>query len=218
MCRQFFKQRLKSIFNRGYRWFKSNRTYCVLFLFAIGYITVAARMFKGGNDAIIAGLGLLAGYVLTHVLEVERKRSTNKLNHYLDLVRGLRIFIMEEDLRKSGKLQDLRDRFQDAYFSSTILISADAYRKFRTMADAFKKFLECKTEEERNTTKSDFMNKQSALINALRKEFLSDDNIDFQTFDFRIGPIDAESFSSSSIPLYSPDETRIHHTLPIQDK
>lgn len=132
--------------------------------------------------AISTGLVVIFGYFATHYLAISRDQKEKKFQLCLELIKKLRFFILEEHLKKEEAQQSkLRDELQDAYFAFSLLISATSYDSLVKMMGAFGEMLKEPSKLE------EFKKAQSHFINSLRKEFFIDKEIQFETYDFRIG-------------------------------
>jgi len=134
----------------------------------------------------MTGLGIIFGYFITHYLEIIRKRQEKKFDQYCELLKALRIFIAETDLEENER-KKLANKFQDAYFGSTIFISRKVYQKLKEVAKLYSKFQKTKNEstEKQGTTLAEFREAQSSFINCLRKEFFHGRGLDFLGYDIR---------------------------------
>ena len=131
----------------------------------------------------MTGIAIIFGYFLTHYLEIIRKQKENKFNQYYKLLKALRIFIKETDLEESQR-KELVDKFQNAYFGSTILISRNAHEKIKKVAALYNIF-QGSSESTREENLNEFRKAQSDFINCLRKEFFHDKELDFLGYDIK---------------------------------
>lgn len=130
--------------------------------------------------AISTGLVVMFGYFATDQFIFARKQKEKKFEQCLELVKKLRFFILEENIKGENQQFKMRDELQDAYFAFSLLTSAKSYKALSEMMEVFKSLLDdpsqlCK-----------FKNAQSNFVNELRKEFFIDKDINFETYDFRL--------------------------------
>ncbi len=141
--------------------------------------------------AIITSSVVMFGYFATHYLTITRQQKEKKLEQCLELIKKIRFFILEENIKGEPQQSTMRDELQDAYFAFSLLTSAESYQALSEMMDAFKALLIdpsqlCK-----------FKKAQSNFVNKLRKEFFVDKEINFETYDFRL-QLKKESKTSGS--------------------
>ena len=132
----------------------------------------------------MTGLGIIFGYFITHYLEIIRKRQEKKFDQYCELLKALRLFIAETNLDENER-KDLANKFQHAYFGSTISITRNAYEKLKEVARLYSEYQKTKTkpQNEENDALNKFRKAQSNFINCLRKEFFHDRELDFLGYD-----------------------------------
>lgn len=155
------------------------------FLIMFGLEYGAYRIFGEKDNvpvlaAISTGLVVMFGYFATHYLTIARKQKERKFDQCLELVKKIRFFILEENIKGEDQQFKMRDELQDAYFAFSLLTSGKSYKALSEMMEAFKSLLGdssqlCK-----------FKKAQSSFVNELRKEFFIDKEIDFETYDFRL--------------------------------
>lgn len=129
--------------------------------------------------ACLTAIAVVFGYFLTHYLEISRRQREEKLRHYLELMKSLRLFLNEERVKGTETHQQLVDRFQDTYYPWTLLTSKKSYGHLIKFLRSFEAFL-------KDSSKlTEFTLAQQKLINELRKEFNLED-IEFEPFDIRV--------------------------------
>jgi len=142
-----------------------------------------SNLLIGLAGAIIGALAIIIAQFVTNRLEIKRKQKEKKRDIVLELIKGCRFFINEQDvLKDKEKHQQLRDRFQDSYFPFSLVISEEAYDSLMGVMETYGRFLE-KSDDERL---KNFKNAQKRFVNKLRKEVFDEEEIDFGTYDFRI--------------------------------
>lgn len=130
--------------------------------------------------AISTGLVVMFGYFATHYSATIQNQREKKFEQCLQLIKKIRFFILESNLKETEQQRKMRDELQDAYFAFSLLTSAKSYEALSEMMKAFKIFLE-------NQSKlPDFQKAQSKFINKLRDEFFIDKEINFETYDFKL--------------------------------
>ncbi|MBI4224023.1 MAG: hypothetical protein HY609_03745 [Deltaproteobacteria bacterium] len=142
--------------------------------------------------ACLSGIGVVGGYFITHYLELVRQQDERRFDRYSEFLKSLRFFILERDLMGTDKQKTLLDDFQFETFRSALLIGNNAYKKFKDMMKAFQDYImEPNTSKDKVSKRQGFQKKQSEFINELRKEYRSDSEIDFETWDIRL-PTDVD--------------------------
>ena len=127
----------------------------------------------------MAGITIIFGYFFTHFLEIQRKQREKKLEQYWELLKAIRVFIMEKNLTPEEK-RGLASKFQDAYFGSSLYISSKAYEHLKLTIEMLMIYIK----EKNGTSLDNFTQVQSKFINCLRKE-LGEKAIEFNTYDLR---------------------------------
>lgn len=131
-------------------------------------------------DQIVILLGTsiaFAGYFLAHFLEIQRKQREERLQYYRELVGKIRVFIKEmDDKRKLG------EDFDEAYYTSWMSISSNVYKKLVEYLEAYKNW---NTRGKTEPLKETLGDKIKELMKAMRREFIIDDEVEFQDYDFR---------------------------------
>lgn len=136
--------------------------------------------------AVTTGSVVVFGYFATNYLTILRDQRQKKLEQYLDLIKKIRFFILEEHIKGTDKQKKLRDEFQDAYLAFSLLTSAKSYNALSAMMDKLKILLEDNQTENNQKKRCDFEEAQKKFINGLRNEFFIDKEINFKTYDFRL--------------------------------
>jgi len=149
--------------SRGLIWTSTIWAFLVFLFFFVFY-----RLNADTNiiSSSIAGITIIFGYFYTHFLEIQRKQQEEKFKEYRDLLKAMRVFLLEKELG-SEEQKGLISKFQDAYLSSSLLISSEAYKSLKITIEMLMEHLK------NNTTASldKFTTTQSEFINCLRKEF-----------------------------------------------
>lgn len=156
----------------------------MLILWYGAYLIFHSKDYVAVLAAISTGLVVMFGYFATDQFIFARKQKEKKFEQYLELVKKLRFFIIEENLKGTSQQSKMRDDLQDAYFAFSLLTSAKSYKALSDMMNAFKSLLE---NQDDSTELCKFKKAQSNFVNELRSEFFIDENIDFETYDFRLG-------------------------------
>lgn len=130
--------------------------------------------------AVSTGLFAVFGYFATHHLTNSRDQKERKFQQCLELIKKIRFFILETNIKGTTQHAAMRDELQDAYFAFSLLTSEKSYRALSHMMDEFKRLLD---EPGRLET---FKSAQSDFINCLRKEFFVDKDLNFETYDFNL--------------------------------
>lgn len=69
---------------------------------------------------------VVIGYFIIHQLELNRKQKEKKRDIVLELIRGCRFFLNEQDILKDReKRNNMRDTFQDTYLQFSLVISEE---------------------------------------------------------------------------------------------
>ncbi len=142
-----------------------------LIMLALEYL--AYRVFDSKDNvpvlaAISTGLVVMFGYFATHYLTIARKQKERKFEQCLELVKKIRFFILEENIKGEDQQFKMRDELQDTYFAFSLLTSAKSYKALSEMMEAFKSLLTDQTQL------CKFKKAQSSFVNELRKEFFID--------------------------------------------
>lgn len=130
--------------------------------------------------AILSGLGVFIGYYTTHELEMRKEIKIERMKHYLDFAKGLRLFVSESDSKQAAQIENWSNTFQETHFPTSLLISKKGYSKFQELTNVFIAFLSDRGSDRKRKL---FRKKQSELINLFREELGSDGDIDFESFD-----------------------------------
>ncbi|MBC8234380.1 hypothetical protein H8E77_32935 [bacterium] len=157
------------------------------FLIMISLEYGAYRVFDSKDQApvlaaISTGLVVMFGYFATHYLTIERKQKERKFEQCLELIKKIRFFILEGDIKGEQQQFEMRDELQDAYFAFSLLTSAKSYEALSEMMKAFETLLSNRSQSKLR----EFTKAQSNFVNQLRKDFFIDKDIDFKTYDFRL--------------------------------
>lgn len=130
--------------------------------------------------AVSTGLFATFGYFATHYLTNIRDQKEKKFQQCLELIKKIRFFILETNIKGTIQQSTMRDGLQDAYFAFSLLTSEKSYRALSLMMKEFKSMLI-------NPSASiEFKKAQSDFINCLRKEFFIDNDLNFETYDFNL--------------------------------
>lgn len=182
---------LNAIKNLFYWLFKNIKIIIlILFFLAAEYLIFLSYKLLNVDLNIVAAsmtsIGIIFGYFITHYLEIMRKREEDSFMRHCDLLQALRIFINETNLDEN-EIKELVNKFQQAYFSSTIFISREAYEKLKNIAQLFSVFqaTKDKSQKEKDAALDEFRVAQNEFINRLRKEFFNNQSIDFVGYDIR---------------------------------
>lgn len=149
------------------------------FVFLFSYIFYKLNVDINIISASAAGITIILGYFYTHFLDIQRKQQEEKLREYKELLKAIRIFLLEKEL-KPEEQKNLINKFQDAYFSSALLISTEAYNNLKTMIEMLMEH----TKKDNKESLDNFTLAQSKFINSLRKEF-GGRSIPFNTYHLR---------------------------------
>lgn len=155
--------------------------FLIMFLLEYGSYTV----FNDKEHVVVLGaistsLVVMFGYFATHYLTIIRKQKEKKFEQCMELIKKIRFFILEENIKGKDQQFKMRDELQDAYFAFSIITSSNSYEALSEMMVQFKTLL--------NDPKNldNFKKAQSDFVNKLRNEFFIDKKIEFETYDFRL--------------------------------
>lgn len=148
----------------------------IFFVFLFSYIFFTLNVNINIVSGSIAGITIILGYFYTHFLEIQRKKQEEKLKEYKELIKSIRVFLLEKEL-SSEEQKVLINKFHDAYLSSTLLISTEAYNSLKITIEMLMEH----TKNNNQTSRDNFTNAQSKFINCLRKEF-GERAVEFNTY------------------------------------
>ena len=106
-------------------------------------------------------------------------QKEKKLEQYWELLKAIRVFIMEQNLSPDEK-KKLASNFQEAYLGSTLFISSEAYKKLKTTIEKLMAYIATANKSDLDN----FTQAQSQFINCVRHE-LGEKEIGFNTYDLR---------------------------------
>jgi len=145
----------------------------------MGYISFFEYKLGVDKEIIIisiSAMGAIAGYFITHFLEIERKKLEEKTKLYRDLVSKLRIFMfLDKDSQFKIKL------FEDTYYDSWLYISTSVYNKLLSYLGQYEVWQKAPTEE----NKKELNKKLISLMQAIRDEFIFDQKAKFKNYIFQ---------------------------------
>ncbi|MEK7136430.1 MAG: hypothetical protein AAB821_02465 [Patescibacteria group bacterium] len=110
---------------------------------------------------------------------MQRKRYDKKLEQYWELLKAIRVFILEKNLNEDEKKR-LISQFQDTYLGSSLFISSFAYEELKIMIEMLINHIK----QNRTESLDKFTQAQSKFINCLRRE-LGECPIEFNTYELR---------------------------------
>lgn len=177
-------EEIQDFLYKAYAFVKSGIFLSFLIFIGLEYFVFSFFIELNTDVNIIAGsmtgLGIIFGYFITHYLEIIRKQQEKKFDQYCELLKALRIFIAETNLEEHER-KELVNKFQLAYFGSTIFISKNAYEKIKDVARLYSNY-------QSNINPDNlaiFRKAQSNFINCLRNEFFHEKDLDFLAYDIR---------------------------------
>jgi hypothetical protein len=184
--------KITNVIESLFYWFLKNIKILILVLFFLALECLIFLLCKSLNvdlniiAASMTSIGIIFGYFVTHYLEIMRAREKDNFAQHCELLQALRIFISETDLDEN-ETKDLVNKFQQAYFGSTVFISRAAYGKLKNVAKLFSVFQATKekSQKEKDAALNEFRSAQSDFINCLRREFFNNREIDFVGYDIR---------------------------------
>ena len=148
----------------------------IFFLLLIGCFSFLEYRFGVDKETIIvsiSALGVVAGYFITHLLDVERKKLEEKAKLYQYLVLNLRIFMtLEGDVQK--RLKD----FEDKYYKAWLYISTPVYETLISYIEEYKVYDASKTDEDKKKVNKILV----TLMQAIRDEFIVDKKANFVNY------------------------------------
>ncbi len=159
----------------------------IFFGFEIGAYYLFTNIEADGNiiAGTMTGLFIIFGYFITHYLEISRKEREKKFEQYLNLIKGLRILLIEDYTKSIDDDKELIDKLQNAYFESSVSISKKSYDKLHETITAFSEFAKTKNISDKRL----FLKKQSDFINQVRSEFFIEQEINFETFTIKASDV-----------------------------
>lgn len=145
----------------------------LLFVIISGLYDISPKIIAICFTAILG----VYGYFITHYLEIKRKEREKKLELYLRIAKSLRFFL-REPLNTKDDDKKLIDIFQDSYFESALFVSKKVHEQLVKFIKTSQENFNDPNEESKR--KCD--NELSVLINTLRNEFFSNEQINFEFF------------------------------------
>lgn len=136
------------------------------------------------NTRIISLTALFAtvGYFLTHFLEIERRKKEMRINHYIKLSKGIRVFI--KGAKTPEEKKSIED-FEKTYYSSWLTVSSDVYEKLKIYLASYAELTKDDESKKDADKKKNYNTNLESLMRAMREEFVSDDYVEFKVYDMQ---------------------------------
>ena len=152
---EFLKNKIRELLSVSQLTMLSTILFTLLVFFYI-YKAISQKDFNSQLTGLTI-ISILIGYLLVHLLEMERTYKSKKLELYLELTRGLRFLILEQQISKEKKVE-LRDKLQDAYLSASLFIPKESYKMFTELINLLSQLNTLENKE----LKEDLLNKFSS--------------------------------------------------------